>query len=208
MYDINETVKKSAQMFGRTRKEITIHSKYQESVWTVEADQGQIEQVLVESHTSFLGENTLKLKSLLSADLQVAIGLETVNPRVLESLNKGMSLDDFRDGVEFLWKHGISARAFILLRPPFMTEEEGVEWACKSLDFAFRAGVEVCSVIPVRSGNGAMDVLAAAGHHQEPRMTSLEQVLDYGVGLNKGNVFADLLPIWDDRSIELPTLQQ
>jgi PAS domain S-box-containing protein len=45
--DINETIKKSAQMFGRTKKEVTIHSKYQDDVWTVEADQGQIEQVLL-----------------------------------------------------------------------------------------------------------------------------------------------------------------
>ena len=45
--DINETVKESAQMFGRTKKEVTIHSKYQDSVWTVEADRGQIEQVLL-----------------------------------------------------------------------------------------------------------------------------------------------------------------
>ncbi len=34
-------------MFGRTKKEISIHSKFQEKIWTVEADQGQIEQVLL-----------------------------------------------------------------------------------------------------------------------------------------------------------------
>jgi len=45
--DINETVKKSAQMFGRTKKEVTIHSKYQDEVWSVAADRGQIEQVLL-----------------------------------------------------------------------------------------------------------------------------------------------------------------
>jgi len=45
--DINATVKKSVQMFGRTKKEITIHAKYQDDVWTVAADQGQIEQVLL-----------------------------------------------------------------------------------------------------------------------------------------------------------------
>ncbi len=45
--DINATVKKSARMFGRTKKEIIIHSKYQDDVWTVEADRGQLEQVLL-----------------------------------------------------------------------------------------------------------------------------------------------------------------
>ena len=34
-------------MFGRTKKEITIHSKYHKDIWIVEADQRQIEQVLL-----------------------------------------------------------------------------------------------------------------------------------------------------------------
>ena len=45
--DLNGIIKKSSDMFGRTKKEISIHSKSQEKIWTVEADQGQIEQVLL-----------------------------------------------------------------------------------------------------------------------------------------------------------------
>jgi radical SAM enzyme (TIGR01210 family) len=152
------------------------------------------EAILVESHTAFLGKHCLDFKNFLGPGLQVAIGLETVHPRVLERLNKQMTLDDFKRGVDFLGEQGISTRAFILLRPPFLSEEEGVEWACRSIDFAFQAGVEVCSVIPVRAGNGAMEALATGGFHQEPSLSSLEQVLEYGISLGKGNVFADL---WD-----------
>ncbi len=45
--DINELIKESARLFERTKKEITIHSKYQEAVWTLEVDRGQIDQVLL-----------------------------------------------------------------------------------------------------------------------------------------------------------------
>ena len=45
--DLNGIVKKSSEMFGRTKKEINIYPKYQENIWIVEADQGQIEQVLL-----------------------------------------------------------------------------------------------------------------------------------------------------------------
>jgi len=45
--DTNEIIGKSSEMFGRTRKEITIHRKYQDDIWTVEMDRGQIEQVLL-----------------------------------------------------------------------------------------------------------------------------------------------------------------
>jgi signal transduction histidine kinase/CheY-like chemotaxis protein len=45
--DINEIVEKSSQVFGHTKSEIKIFRKYQTDVWTVEADQGQIEHVLL-----------------------------------------------------------------------------------------------------------------------------------------------------------------
>ncbi len=45
--DINKIIKKSADMFGRTRKEIEINLDLAESLWPVEVDQGQIEQVLL-----------------------------------------------------------------------------------------------------------------------------------------------------------------
>ena len=45
--NLNELIEKSSEMFGRTKKEITIHVKYQKNIWTVEIDQGQIQQVLL-----------------------------------------------------------------------------------------------------------------------------------------------------------------
>jgi hypothetical protein len=75
-----------------------------------------------------------------------------------------------------------------------MSESEGVLWAKKSLDFAFECGVSCCTVIPVRSGNGVMEALMKAGDFSLPSVRSLEEVLTYGIRLNKGRVFADL---WD-----------
>jgi len=45
--DMNELIHKSSQMFGRTKKETKIHTKYHESIWPVEVDRSQIEQVLL-----------------------------------------------------------------------------------------------------------------------------------------------------------------
>ncbi|MBN2124951.1 MAG: PAS domain S-box protein, partial [Deltaproteobacteria bacterium] len=45
--DLNDLIGKSAEMFGRTKKEVTIRTKYQEGLWPIEADRGQIEQVLL-----------------------------------------------------------------------------------------------------------------------------------------------------------------
>jgi radical SAM enzyme (TIGR01210 family) len=153
------------------------------------------ERVIVESHTAFLGERTLRLRDLIRpASLEVAIGLETVHPEVLDRINKRMTLIHFQSAATFLRGNGIDLRVFILLRPPFLSEDEGLEWACRSLDFAFDAGATLCSIIPVRAGNGAMDALQRAGDFTPPRLESLETALRYGLSLGKGRVLGDL---WD-----------
>lgn len=150
--------------------------------------------VLVENHPKLINQNVADFRDKLKTELQVAVGLETVHPEVLPRLNKKMTLDDFSESVKFLNQHDILSRAFILLRPPFLDEEEGVIWAKKSFDFAFDAGVECCAVIPTRAGNGGMDQLEKSGFFQSPKIQSLESVLDYGISLKRGRVFADL---WD-----------
>jgi archaeosine synthase beta-subunit len=150
--------------------------------------------VIVESHPRLVGPRCLALRDMLRPALQVAMGLETVHPEVLPRLNKRMTLADFEAAARFLCANSIAARAFILLRPPFLNEEEGVHWAKESIRFAFDVGVECCVVIPTRGGNGAMEELERQGHFAPPRMESLEEVLDHGVSLQRGRVFADL---WD-----------
>ena len=44
---LGEFIRKSSEMFGRTKKEIRIHHKVAEGLWTVDVDRGQMEQVLL-----------------------------------------------------------------------------------------------------------------------------------------------------------------
>ncbi len=151
-------------------------------------------RVIVESHPSLVGGDCLRFRDLLDGELEVAMGLETAHPEILEKLNKGITLDSFRTAAGFLRKHGIDLRVFILVRPPFMSEKEGLEWACRSLDFANDCGASVSVLIPTRGGNGAMEVLRQQGTFEPPKLATLERALDYGLSHNTGRVFADL---WD-----------
>ncbi|HLN54355.1 MAG TPA: hypothetical protein VK207_00100 [Bacteroidales bacterium] len=154
----------------------------------------EFETVVVESHPAFIGKICVEFGRMLKGRLEIAIGLETIHPELVKKLNKKMSPELFSEKVSFLVENGISARAFILLRPPFLSEKEGVHWAKKSIDFAFDSGVECCTVIPVRPGNGTMDELLRLGYFTPPKVNSLEKVLEYGIKLNRGRVFADT---WD-----------
>jgi PAS domain S-box-containing protein len=45
--DLNELIGKTTRMFGRTKKEIKIHTSQLKDIWTVEVDKSQVEQVLL-----------------------------------------------------------------------------------------------------------------------------------------------------------------
>ncbi len=152
------------------------------------------ETVTVENHPRLTTQRILDFRDMLTGRLQVALGLETTHPRVLEALNKKMTVDDFRRSVKWLTLHDIPVRAFILLKPPFLSLREGVKWAKDAISLAFDSGVSCCVVIPTRGGNGAMEWLKENGYFSPPDIQSLEEVLEYGINLRIGNVFADL---WD-----------
>ncbi|MCX6254630.1 MAG: radical SAM protein [Bacteroidia bacterium] len=152
------------------------------------------ETIIVESHPKFIKDKCLIFRDMLKPELQVALGLETVHTEILRKLNKQMTPEDFINSVSYLKKYGILSRAFVLLRPPWLSESESIYWTERSIDFAFSTGVECCTVIPVRAGNGAMDLLMEQGCFTPPDIRSLETVLEYGIGLNAGRVFAD---VWD-----------
>lgn len=45
--NINDLVRRSSEIFGRTKKEITIHRNYQKDLFAADVDRGQVEQVLI-----------------------------------------------------------------------------------------------------------------------------------------------------------------
>ncbi len=182
------------------------------------------DRVIVECHPSLVRESALRFRDLLvqtngsrrreeaeasrdssgppphvggyaaPAMLEVAMGLETVHPEVLPKLNKRMTLEQFSRSAGFLRQHDIALRVFVLVKPPFLDEAEALEWAGRSVDFAFDCGASVVSLIPTRLGNGALETLASRREFAPPKLATFEAAFDYAVGLRRGRVFADT---WD-----------
>ena len=171
---------------------------------------GTFERVIVECHPALIGASSVAFRDRLSAvghrpsptadstgasKLEVAMGLEIADDAILAKLNKRMTLAMFRRAAEFLVSRGIAVRAFVIVKPPSVrTDEEALDFARRSIDFAFDCGASVVSLIPARFGAEALEMLAKAGDFAPPKFDTLEAALDYGVGLRRGRVFADL---WD-----------
>ncbi len=161
-------------------------------------------RVIVESHPALVGLRALRLRDLLqsrtdseagSATLEVAMGLETCHPGALERLNKRMTIADFVRAADHLRDHAIALRVFLLIAPPFIPVADRDEWLFRSLDVAVGCGATAVSLIPTRTGNGALETLAASGDFREPELSDVERSLELALGHVTGpRVFAD---VWD-----------
>jgi radical SAM enzyme (TIGR01210 family) len=159
--------------------------------------------VIVESHPSLAGRRVGEWRLALDRatqpggpppSLEIAMGLETTHADALERLNKRMSIDLFARTARRLTREGISVRAFVLVHPPFVPAAEQDRWQRHAVDFAFECGASVVSLIPTRSGNGTLDLLAHAGAFTEPGLDDLEHAIELALPHASGRVFADL---WD-----------
>jgi hypothetical protein len=152
------------------------------------------ERVIVECHPALVGDACFRFGDLVAAKLEVAMGLETLHPEILEQLNKRMTIGQFEAAAQSLRQNNVDLRVFILVKPPFMREEEALEWAVRSLEFAFECGATAATLIPTRGGNGAMEALADSGQFSPPQLATLEAAAAHGIAMKRGRVFADL---WD-----------
>jgi radical SAM enzyme (TIGR01210 family) len=163
------------------------------------------ERVIVECHPALVGETSISFDDRIAGTLEVAMGLETTHPQILKQLNKRMSLEQFESAAQVLRNNGISLRVFILVKPPFMKEEEALEWTARSLEFAFDCGAIAATLIPTRGGNGAMEELAGAGLFSPPKLATLEAAMAHGIATKQGRVFADLWDVRKTASCEICT---
>lgn len=148
-------------------------------------------RVVVESHPLLIGDRAVLLRDLLDGSLEVAMGLETAHPEVLEKLNKKFDLAQFARAAEFLASHQIALRVFLLVNPPFLSGGDAAEWLKKSAKFAFECGASAVTLIPTRGGNGAMERLRESGEFVPPSLSELEAAQRSVLALGRGRVFVD-----------------
>lgn len=148
--------------------------------------------VIVENHPRLINTHIAEFQSLIAGRLEIALGLETVHPEILPRLNKQMTVADYQRACEVFRERDIDIRTFVLLRPPGLTNDEGVEWALRSITTAFDAGAHCVSVIPMRGGNGIMEELARQKLFTPPTITAMYETQQQALQMQRGRVFVDL----------------
>jgi hypothetical protein len=156
----------------------------------------QFERVIVESHPFLVGAAAEHFRAGLRSGttLEVAMGLETVDPVSHAKLNKRTTPEDFRRAAGWLTSRGMGVRAFVLARPPFIEGARAKEWLFRTVEFALECGADPVVIIPTRLGNGAMERLLASGDFEMPPLAWVEEAMHHGIQACKGRVLGDT---WD-----------
>ena len=86
------------------------------------------ERVVVESRPEFVTEEAVREAVAACPGLEVAMGLESASPRVLShSVRKGFLFTDFESKAAMVRRLGGRVRAYLLLKPPFLNENEALQ---------------------------------------------------------------------------------
>jgi len=94
----------------------------------------RFDRVVIESRPEHVTAAALDEASGLCPGLEVAMGLESSSQRVLDlSVRKGFTFGDFAGKARLAREHGARVRAYILLKPPFLSEKEALDDAVQSM---------------------------------------------------------------------------
>ncbi len=146
----------------------------------LQAFYGQAEKIIVETRPSFVsGLEDIADVVPSGGTLSVAMGLESANDRVLEyAVNKGFTYADWRQTAETVRGAGFQVKTYVLLKPPFLTEEEALEDAVATIDAAGGLS-DAISLNPVAvHGNTLVEYLWKRDRYRPPWLWSVAAVLD------------------------------
>jgi len=139
-----------------------------------------IKMLVLETRPEFVTEEKIKeVKiSLPGKHVEVAIGLEIKDDLYrIACINKGFTLRQFEEASQIIRKY-LNLRAYVLLKPPFLTERESIENAVETIEYAFSSGtctvsLEACTV----QDYTLTDYLYQKGFYRPPYLWSIIEVI-------------------------------
>jgi len=87
------------------------------------------EKISVESRPEYITNKNLKeiYNIVKEKNFEIGIGLETVNDIIRnQSINKGFNFDQYLKAVNIMKKYDFKIKTYLLLKPPFLTEEKSI----------------------------------------------------------------------------------
>lgn len=149
-----------------------------------------VRRVTIEAMAKYLGEETVQwIRGAVppEVELEVGMGFESADDFVREvCINKGETLPQYLKALHSLRLHRVRSLAYVLLKPPFLTEEEGINGCITTVASAFSMGFDAVSIEPVSIHAWSLvDLLHFIGAYEVPWLWSLLEVVRHTAHLGE-----------------------
>jgi archaeosine synthase beta-subunit len=148
----------------------------------VAAFSGRARRLLFETLPEFATEDRLRpLADAFGGELEVALGLETTDPTVLARyVHKSTDPSAYLDAADRMRALALRTKAYLLLKPPYLTESEAIADVVASIGVA-APHFDALSVNPTHIQNGTVvEHLYHRGRYRPPWLWSVVEVLRRG----------------------------
>lgn len=142
----------------------------------------RVKKVIAETRPEYVTHERIKdAVSALGKKLEVAIGIETSSDLIRkDSINKGFSFSDFTRAGETAKKEGVTVKAYLLLKPLFLSERLAIDDMIRSIDDASQvAGTISLNLCNVQKGT-LVDDMFERRDYRPPWLWSAVEVLKMG----------------------------
>lgn len=141
-----------------------------------------IKRITIESMAKYITQKSVEniIKAVNDrVELEIGMGFEAENDVVRNiCVNKGESKDDFKKAIDVLQKNNIRSLAYVLLKPPFLTETEAIKEAILTINYANDLGFNAISLEPLSIHRYTIvHALSLEGLYQLPWLWSMVKVI-------------------------------
>ncbi len=153
-----------------------------------QAFSGRARRLLFETLPEFVRDERLEpIRDAFRGEVEVAQGLESTQPEVLNRLiNKGSTPEEYLSAGDRVRALGLRAKAYLLLKPPYLTESESVEDVVRSVGVAARH-FDTFSINPVHiQGGTVVEWLYQRGRYRPPWLWSVVEAMTRAAEQRKG----------------------
>jgi radical SAM enzyme (TIGR01210 family) len=143
----------------------------------------EVREVVLETRPEYVTDAIMtEVRGLLgSRVVELGIGLETSNDAIRAlCINKNFDYSEFKEAVETARKQSIGVRAYVLLKPPFLTESQAIEDVKHTIDEMLELEVTTISINPVNiQKNTLVEYLWNRRKYRPPWLWSVVEVLKH-----------------------------
>ncbi|UJG42908.1 MAG: archaeosine biosynthesis radical SAM protein RaSEA [Candidatus Heimdallarchaeum endolithica] len=139
-----------------------------------------IKELVLESRPSYVTEEKLTLlrDHFDIAKVEIAIGLESANNAILrDSINKGFFWEDFERATKRVFSFGAKIKAYLLFKPPFVSEFDSILDIFNSVKQVVSLGVDTVSINAINIQRGTyLSSLFEKNFYRPPYLWSLVHI--------------------------------